>query len=248
MEKMIKLFFIIFIIFSVHALDLSNDQLFNDAVNYYKNGDFNKALINFHKLNETLNSPWLYYNIGNCYIKIGKLGNALAAYYSAFKRDPINPDIRHNLKYAKNLTRDDLPDPDEINGITDVITNILRHFSLLTHQIIFLIIYFIFMIYILIIINEPGRYKISILVFVIILLLDSSALWLRYNDMQISSGVVTEAEASIRYGPSLNDTEAFILHEGAKFDIYNKSGNWSQIKLEDGKSGWISNSMFVAIK
>ena len=239
------------LVFPVHAIDLSGKQLLDNAVKEYGAGDYSAALSDFEKLCDGLNSPGIFYNIGNCHIKMGKTGLAIAAYYSALRRDPLNPDIIHNLKYAKSLTKDKLPDEDEISGISDVLTNLVRHFSLKAHQRIFLGLYLIFMAFLIysgIIRNDLKNRKGMGIVLGALLLLEGMALWERYGDLKLPSGVVTTAQVSVRYGPGNSETEAFVLHEGAKFDIYNNSGNWSQVRLLDGKSGWIPNDQFVIIK
>lgn len=52
-------------------------------------------------------------------------------------------------------------------------------------------------------------------------------------------GVVTAAESSVRSGPNEKYTLLYTLHPGAEFDRLAKDGDWVQIRLRDGKRGWI---------
>ena len=67
----------------------------------YREGKFSAALSLYEKeLKNAPNDPYVYYNIGNCYFKMGSKGLAAANYYRAFKLAPRDSDIRHNLALA----------------------------------------------------------------------------------------------------------------------------------------------------
>ena len=68
------------------------------AEDLYRQGRFASALGVYEKLVSTYpNDPNLYYNIGNCYFKMGSKGLATANYYRAFQLAPRDTEIRHNL-------------------------------------------------------------------------------------------------------------------------------------------------------
>ena len=67
----------------------------------YRQGKFSAALgLYEEELKNRPNDPFVYYNIGNCYFKMGSKGLAAANYYRAFKLAPRDSDIRHNLSFA----------------------------------------------------------------------------------------------------------------------------------------------------
>ncbi len=71
------------------------------ADDFYRQGHFASALGEYEELLRTYpNDPFLYYNIGNCYFKMGTKGLAVANYYRAFRLAPRDADIRHNLQLA----------------------------------------------------------------------------------------------------------------------------------------------------
>ena len=71
------------------------------AEDFYRQGHFASALGEYEDLLHTYpNDPFLYYNIGNCYFKMGTKGLAVANYYRAFRLAPRDADIRHNLQLA----------------------------------------------------------------------------------------------------------------------------------------------------
>ena len=71
------------------------------AEELYRQGKFSAALSAYETvLKNYPNDPFVYYNIGNCYFKMGSKGLAAANYYRAFKLAPRDSDIRHNLTLA----------------------------------------------------------------------------------------------------------------------------------------------------
>lgn len=76
-------------------------QPLEKAETFYRAGQYAQALSTYEQdLRNHPNDPYLYYNIGNCYFKMGSKGLAVAAYYRAFKLKPRDADIRHNLSLA----------------------------------------------------------------------------------------------------------------------------------------------------
>ena len=74
---------------------------FQTAEQDYRQGHFAAALGAYEELLHNYpNDPYLYYNIGNCYFKMGSVGLAAANYYRAFRLAPRETDIRHNLSLA----------------------------------------------------------------------------------------------------------------------------------------------------
>lgn len=71
----------------------------SQAENLYREGRYAAALGEYEQMLQTYpNNPYLYYNIGNCYFKMGSKGLAAANYYRAFRLAPRDKDIRHNLQ------------------------------------------------------------------------------------------------------------------------------------------------------
>ncbi|MBN2145479.1 MAG: hypothetical protein JW774_12755 [Candidatus Aureabacteria bacterium] len=229
----------------------SNQDKFLKAVTSYQQNDFSTALTLFRELNQEAQSPGLYYNIGNCYIKMGKIGLGLSAYYSAVKRDPSDANLRHNLKYAKTLTKDQLPDEEEITGIRDVFIKVIRYFSISFHRLLFAFFFLLFLVI-------TGYYgigrqsyadgKILIAFFAALLILQGAVLKIRYLMDQTREGVIIVPEEKVKYGPGITDTTAFLLHEGTKFQIHSQMGEWVQIQISDDKVGWIPLNSLEEIK
>ena len=63
-----------------------------------------------------------------------------------------------------------------------------------------------------------------------------------------SHGIIMTPSAVVRKMPDPKSVEAFILHEGSKVRITDNSmSQWTEIKLSDGRQGWIKAENVEAI-
>ncbi|MCB0570031.1 MAG: tetratricopeptide repeat protein, partial [Phaeodactylibacter sp.] len=53
-------------------------------------------------------APGLYYNLGNAYFRVGKLGKAILHYERALKWSPDDEQVLQNLEIARSQLKDDL--------------------------------------------------------------------------------------------------------------------------------------------
>ena len=51
--------------------------------------------------------------------------------------------------------------------------------------------------------------------------------------------IIFASEIEVKTEPTVGSNVAFVLHEGTKVQILDTLNNWKQIKLTDGKTGWI---------
>ncbi|MBU1038451.1 MAG: tetratricopeptide repeat protein, partial [Candidatus Omnitrophica bacterium] len=80
------------------------NQLFYTANHSYESRDYVKAMEGYVAILESgLESGNLYYNIGNGYLKMGRLGQAILCYERAKRLIPHDSDLRANLTYARSL-------------------------------------------------------------------------------------------------------------------------------------------------
>ncbi len=99
------------------------NQIFYQANASYEQKDYAKALENYNRiLGMGLESGALYYNIGNSFFKMGKMGYAILFYEKARRFIPQDSDLRANLTYARSLIADSEP----MNSWKRVVTRFIR--------------------------------------------------------------------------------------------------------------------------
>lgn len=221
------------------------DSLFSQAAVDYSEGMFENALIAFQKIVIlNIESPELYFNIGNCYYKLGDYSHAILNYERALLLQPNDDDIQHNLSKARYHNIDKVDEIPQfilrrwINGIIILFhSNIWAVTSIITFflALLFLILYFTSMH---ISMKRIGFYIGLILLFFSV---GSYSLASRAKKLVIESNgaIVMSSTVTIKGAPRLSGTDLFIIHEGTKVFILNSIDEWYEIKLSDGKRGWL---------
>jgi tetratricopeptide (TPR) repeat protein len=251
MKKACVLILLIAISTVVHSLTLSAQDknadsadpshLFLAANQAYKEGRYDQAAALYENLLalEIINGS-LCYNLGNSYLKAGKIGKALVNYRRAELFMPRNEDLQANIQYALQQTIDKIEGRDPYSYVK----SFCFWYSRLTSKeliVIFLIANIGLWGIALVQLFKKQQYLWPALYFFIAstILFGASAAIKVYSFYYMPGGVVIAREITVRSGGSINDTALFGLHEGAEFDWLDESDGWIKIQLRDGKKGWV---------
>jgi tetratricopeptide (TPR) repeat protein len=182
----------------------------------------------------------LYYNLGNTYYRAGHVAGAVWAYEKALILNANDEDARYNLAIANLRVKDRIEIPALpfyirlYRGIRESFTTgeWMRWISIT----LFLVASF----YALSRFLQRAWLAWPIIPGTILALL----LFLITMDRitiarRTQEGVVYNPIAVIYSAPSERSTKLFQIHEGLKVTITEKSDDWYQIELLDGKSGWL---------
>lgn len=239
-----KVFFLLLIVTST-ICGQSVDSLFAQANNYYKTEQFKEAIELYNRIeSKNMVSSDLYYNLGNSYYKLNKVGPAIFYYEKALQLNPDNEDVKNNLVFAKRLSLDNIkPLPKTVwqklneNYLQKLTYNewaiIVIFFSFLVGTL-FLLYYFSYSS-----IKKRLFFITSLISFLMLFL----SLIITYNQYSFSKNnkeaIVFAEESEIRNAPTFNSEKVFTLHEGTKVFVLDTVDNWKKIKIADGKLGWI---------
>jgi len=226
---------------TIEALDTTT--LFTEANKRYKEDNYSDAAQLYEKLILSgVQNGELYYNLGNSYFKMGMLGKAILSYRLAELYLPRDQDLKTNLVYAREMTKDKLESRPLFSFLNEFcfwysklnLTELLIVFLILNGLCWALALIKIFLR------NEYYNYLFLIILSITVIVSISLGLKLYHHYYSIE-GVVVAKEISVRAGNGINNTPLFQLHDGAEFKIIEHQGAWSKIELGDGKRGWIEN-------
>lgn len=233
------------IIFNSSAQDVG--ELMKQANDYYRDGEFDKAIIIYDSLvNAGYQGTSLYYNLANSYYRVGKLGFAILNYERALKLSPSDDDVKHNLAFA-NLSTVDRIQPLPTFFLFDWWESILASLTIngwtyLTYFIFILLLISIVFYFFAKTIFQQKLILFSGLGILVVLLISLSLLIVKiYREETVIGGVVVEQSITVKTSPDQGSTDAFVIHEGLKVNLEDKIDNWVKIKLADGKVGWVEN-------
>jgi len=243
----------ILIIYAAPGAAQHREHLFDQGNQLFQKGEYSKAL---QKYNEILQMQYesseLYYNMGNCYYKLGQPPRAILFYERALRLNPHDEDIRFNLQVA-NLSA-----VDRIQAIPELFyvqyfKQFRSYFSLHSLTLISLLSYFLLtgLISLWLLTRSTGArriLKIFTLIILIVTILSSSLfiskILLARQDIE---AIIMSPAVIVRSAPGSDATEIFTIHEGLKVRITSHRGDWSEIRLPDGKEGWLLLSTFEVI-
>jgi len=240
-----KIFFLLLIIIVNSLCSQNVDSLFVKANNLYKNDQFKEAVEAYKNIEaQQMVSSELYYNLGNSYYKLNKVGPAIYYYEKGLKLNPLNEDVKNNLIFAKRLALDNI-EALPLTVFQKLNKNYLQKLSYnqwavvvvsfsFLGAILFLLFYFAYS-------SSKKRvfFITSMLSFVLLII----SLFITYNQYSFSKNnkeaIVFAEKTDVRNAPTLNSEEVFTLHEGTKVIVLDGVDNWKKIKIADGKLGWI---------
>ncbi len=221
-------------------------SLFYKANSLYEQREYEKASEEYAKiLNIDAESGPLYFNIGNTFFKMGKIGYAILAYKKAQGLMPGDSDLKSNLAYAESLTEDSALQPLSQNRIAWVFKFPFRERSLNTISAILIALYLILIGMLLMgIINPVFKRRMTILFYPVLIgfLLTLGAFGIRYyNEEILCHGVVVAKEAECKYEPIDKSNNYFTLKEGQGVLVLNTRNGWRRIRRLDGKLAWVKS-------
>lgn len=219
---------------------------------YIKN-DFASAIQIYESLLQQGEAPEIYYNLGNCYYKTDDIARAILNYERALLLSPGNTDIRANLEIARSKTIDKVTPVPEIFFITWIKslvnsqssdawarTGIVSFLLLLVSLAIFFFTQHIKW--------KKIGFSAAILFLIVTVLSNLFASQQKSYLTNRNDAIILSPSVTVRSTPSESGTSLFVLHEGRKVEIKDNSmREWKEIRLEDGKVGWVPSSSIEVI-
>ena len=245
------LIFLFLFVKIVSAGELEN--LFQKGNEHYLKGEYQETIRIFQSIVEKgYQGKSLYYNLGNAYFRIGKIGLAILYYEKAKKISPSDEDVNYNLAFANSKIADKIETLPKF-FIFDWWENALALFSISGWT------YAAYLFY-LFILGAVGYYYFAgslkgqriafytgiISTFFLVLTIVLLAVNLN-RELNYKFGIVVDPVVVVKFSPDQNSKDAFIVHEGLKVQAEDNVHAWIKIKLIDGKIGWLKNNYLKII-
>jgi tetratricopeptide (TPR) repeat protein len=218
-------------------------SIFEQAARYYEAAHYDQAIEKYTLLlRQGLESGPLYYNLGNCYLKRGKLGKAILNYERAKRIMPTDGDLAFNYSRARSLVFGSSAEGK--NSLIKMVDRLSGGLSLNALTLLWSFLYLIILVLLVIKISSKSfrrGWSIVIVIFTSFLLL--CFIWgtQQYSAYGQTAVAVTE-RADVRFQPFDRADVRFSLHEGMKVRILSFKGDWVKIMAFDRQVGWITAS------
>lgn len=232
---------------------LSSEALWSRANDSYAAGEYAAALADYEAiLNDGKHSAALYYNLANTYFKLEQLGRAILYYNRALRLSPADEDIRHNLEYAEQMTKDSIEKIPEfilttwVRAIRGVLSSTAWTVVSLVMLTLSLAMALVFLLSQRMSWRKTGFY-VMILAAVLFVVTTLFAISERREIVNSREAIIMNSAVSIKSSPDRAATELFVLHEGTKVFVGEALGGWAEVRISDGRKGWIEESRIEKI-
>ena len=246
------LFFVIPFMSNVFPLT-SSAMTKTEADSAYTRGQYQEAIKGYEALLKQGASADLYYNLGNAYYRTENITRAVLNYERALLLSPSDRDIYFNLQMARSKTIDKITPEQEMFFVTwyRSLVNLAsvdgwaRTALLALALAIVLVLIYLFSERIWL--RKVGFFGAMAL---IVLFVISNVFAHQQKEllMNRSGAIVISSAVTVKSTPAKQGTDLFILHEGTKVTITDSSmKDWKEIRLADGKEGWIESDKIELI-
>lgn len=248
-----KLIWCLVIILRFADISAAGDSAFHSAGELYQQGDYEAALTAYQEIIQSgFEAPDLYYNMGNAAFRSNRIGHAILYFEKALKMDPSHEDAIHNLEFVSRYRVDAFDEVPEfflrtwiwkgVRLVPERTWSILAlfFFTLMLTSILF------YLFTKRLTLKKAGFFTalLSLILFGTTL---AASVVRHHNIVAPEQGVILSPSVVVRSTPSDSGTELFILHEGTMIRTNESVTGWQNIRIIDGREGWIRDADFERI-
>ena len=220
-------------------------DLLQKANELYAKDKFKEAIDVYNQLLMTnLESPEVYFNLGNAYYKTKQYTQAILNYEKAKLLTPDDEDIDFNLQVANQHVVDSIQ---ELPGLFIVRwwNSLVNSQTTDTWAVISIISFLLFLslagLYFFARSGDVKRVAFWTACFLIVFSTFSWSFAAKQKGRLVNHtyAIVMQPSVTVKSSPSEKGTNLFVVHEGLKVRITDKVGDWLYVQLSDGKKGWL---------
>ena len=211
-----------------------------EAYRAYDTGDYDESIEIYRGLwKGGYETGHLHYNLGNAYLRTGRVGLAIAAYNRAQVLLPRDRDVAANLGYARARAKDDVLPP----KASEAMETLLFWHQSLSRRELFLAAAALNLLFWLSLglsrmYGEAEGWKwVLVALAVPLLALGGSWLWRTLNPDRVA--VITTRKVEITSSTGVDAKVLFELHEGAEIEVLMERGDHWRITLPGGMQGLV---------
>lgn len=224
-----------------------------EADSAYGKEMYDKAIQIYSTLLQQGESADIYYNLGNCYYKKDNIAKAVLNYERAALIEPGDGNIRFNLELARSKTIDKITPESEMFFVTWYralvnVTGVDGWARLAVGAFLLMLLSFaLFLFAEKVVLKKIGFFCAIGLLFLVIF----SNIFAYQQQVRLSErigAVVMASSVVVKSTPNESGTDLFVLHEGTRVEVIDDTmKDWKEIRLADGKVGWMRKEQMEII-
>lgn len=246
------------VVLNALSLSAAPSALVEQADSAYMHDNFNDALSLYLQAAESEGtSASLYYNIGNCYYRLGQPGRAIVYYERSLRLDPSDSDARANLEFVNSRITDEPGDrgmfiTKTVNAIANRIGANTWAWIAITTFILTLVCIALYMLTTTIVIRKTGFFGAFVMLLLCIIANIMASVATDYSTTDTEAIVTVPASmlSTSPRAPKDRSEEAMLLHEGTKVEILDSVSTrtdttavkWYDVRIDNEHRAWIRAS------
>ena len=219
----------------------------------YAKGNYQQAIVDYEELLQNGVSADLYYNLGNAYFRTENITKAILNYERAHMLSPGDEDIQFNLQFARSKTIDKITPQSEMffvgwyHSLVNLTSVDRWAYTAVVSIILVLVLLLMYLFAENITLRKIGFYG-AVASLLLFLLANLFAFQQKRMLEDRCGAIVMSSSVNVRKSPAEKAEAAFVLHEGTRVDITDKSiKGWREVRLADGREGWVEDGKIEEI-
>ena len=213
----------------------------------YQAGQYAEAVEAYSRLTATHNDPRVEFNLGNAQFRLGNLGLSILHFERARRLDPVDPEIRANLEYARSFCFnrvERMEMPTLLRWIVELQDRLGPDVQLLA----LIVLSWVTATWLVWSLIRPGRWSATygwslavLLLAVFIVAISWYATIERVEGRSLA--VVLQDSVEVLAGPGSNNPALATIHEGLTLDVLERNDQgWIKVSLPNGLNGWLDDN------
>lgn len=229
---------------------------YQKGITAYNQGDYYKSIEFFQKELKTqdaksLESPILYYNLGNAYFKVNNFGKARLYYEKALVLDPNMENAKLNISFIENKIHKSVTLDDDFL-LFQWMKQLSNEFSANTWCTLGIITFIILLINVAVFFFSGSILVKKIvfyigLFFLIVCVFSNIFAYQRVREIEVRNSAIVLSPVILYTSPDTSSKQVMELDEARKVKITKNDKNWIEVKLSDGTTGWIQSNKIEVI-
>lgn len=246
---------LILLLFSVNGYANQDLQSIKaEADSAYVDENYDRAVELYLQLaQENAKDAHLCYNLGCAYYRLDSIAKSILWFERAALIEPDDDEIAYNLDMVRTKTIGRFIPLHEM-FFARVYRSVVNTFSSykwaclgISFFVIFLFALGLYLFTSRMVLRKTGFF--SAVLFVVLTILANVFAYqqLKYAESSMK-GVIMDTSVTVKSTPSESGNDLFVIHEGTCVEIQDDSmKEWAQVRLSDGKMGWIEKKTFERI-
>ncbi|UYW02649.1 tetratricopeptide repeat protein [Flavobacterium agricola] len=221
---------------------------------FYQQEKYEDAIDAYQKaLHSDYQSAAVYFNLGNAYYKLRDIAPAIYNYEKALQLSPNDAEIKTNLKYAQQMTIDDIKVVPKV-GFREMIQNFVSILSYNAWAWVSVVSFFAMLAFFIgyYFGHSSTQKRAFFSLFFVCFGVGAISFFAGFKNKALSKqnvyAIVFADAAEVLSEPKKNADEAFVLHEGTKVKVLESNETWTKIMIADGKRGWVLDKDIKKLK